>query len=97
MGDAPGAPPVGREHRLAQDTVTARGTASSSGQYRTNGMVLESPDDGPQLCQAVSESYRPGIWDGEGFTRNGTEWRRFGFAQPMVGPERSLGRQVGQV
>jgi hypothetical protein len=58
MGDAPGAPRVGRAHRLTRNTR---------------------------------------VWDGEWFTRNGTEWRRCGFAHPIVGPERSLGKQVGHV
>jgi hypothetical protein len=39
--------------------LAARGPASASGQYRGSGTVLESPDHGPQLCDAVAESYPP--------------------------------------
>jgi hypothetical protein len=50
--------------------VVAGDQPPSSTRYRVSATVLESPDHGPQLCQAVAESYPPqcggpdiGGWD----------------------------------
>lgn len=68
-----------------ESAVVAGDEPSSSTRYRVSATVLESPGHGPQLCQAVAESYPPQCsgpdvvgWDwatAEGEeTASGTTW-----------------------
>ncbi|HEV2811599.1 MAG TPA: hypothetical protein VGV93_14520 [Acidimicrobiales bacterium] len=68
-----------------ESAVVAGDERPSSSRYRVSATVLESPGHGPQLCQAVAESYPPQCsgpdvvgWDwatAEGEeTANGTTW-----------------------